>query len=54
MSDEVKAEEFTEARDREAGRYVSDEEAEENPDKVIVEEFIVLRDRRDIKERGGE
>lgn len=48
-NDEVKAEEFTEARDKETGRYVSNEEAEAHPEDVVIEEFIVLREREDVE-----
>lgn len=52
MNDDVKAEEFTVARDKETGHFVSEEEAESEPETVTVEEFIVLRDRRDVEGDG--
>lgn len=51
QKEDVPAETFEEARDKDTGPYVSDEDAEENPDKVVVEEFIVLRERKDPRVR---
>ncbi len=44
MSDEA------EARDRETG-CVSDEKAEEAPEQIVVEEFIILREKKDPRRR---